>query len=145
MTDEKFLLMVKGQAEARVEMDMQTFMSYFAPEGMEDLRQYMSKANIPTGRAALALMPREFEILEAESNSDNGQSAVRFKGGGSYVLKQEWRKIDDKWRVVKFERPKELETKPTPLQRMNAFLQQFAPVKMTRPPGGFGGGRRTGV
>lgn len=142
MTDEKFLLMVRGQAESRVEFDMQTFVSYFAPEGLEDLRKQMATAGAPQmrgGRMALALMPREFEILEAETDGDTGRSTVQFKGGGSYVLKQEWRKIDGSWRIVKFERPPELVKGPTVLQRANAFLQQFAPVKATRPPGGFGG------
>jgi hypothetical protein len=150
MTDEKFLVMVRGQAESRVEFDMQTFMSYFAPEGLEDLRKQMEAgggAPVRGGRAALALMPREFEIVEAETDGDTGRSMVRFKGAGSYVLKQEWRQIDGSWRVVKFERPPELVKKPTFFNRLNAFLQQFAPVSMSRPPGGFGGagGRRTGV
>lgn len=141
MADERFLMMVRGQAEARVDLDMQTFLSYFAPEGLEDLRREMadSQPQLRGGRMALALMPRQFEILEAETDGDTGRSVVQFKGAGSYVLKQEWRKIEGSWRVVKFERPKELVKKPSVLQRANAFLQQFAPVRATRPPGGFGG------
>ena len=131
MVDERFLAVVKGQAEARVEMDMQTFIGFFLPEAMEQIGGQVR------GRGQPIIAAKQFEVLEAESEGDTGHSVVKYTGAGSFVLKQEWRRVNEAWRVVGFERPPELVVGPTLLQRIQAFPQRFRTVRMaSRPPGG---------
>ena len=131
MVDERFLAVVKGQAEARVEMDMQTFIGFFLPEAMEQIGGQVR------GRGQPIIAAKQFEVLEAESEGDTGHSVVKYSGAGSFVLKQGWRRVNEAWRVVDFERPPELVVGPTLLQRIKAFPQRFRTVRMaSRPPGG---------
>ena len=131
MVDERFLAVVKGQAEARVEMDMQTFIGFFLPEAMETIGGQVRGGRGPMIRA------ERFDVLEAESEGDTGHSVVKYSGAGSFVLKQDWRRVNEAWRVVGFERPPELVVGPTLLQRIKAFPQRFRTVRMaSRPPGG---------
>jgi hypothetical protein len=138
MADEKFLAVVRSQAEARVELDFATFAGYFLPEAVAGIRAAMG-----TGRSGAPRPPQlggaridRFEVLEAESDGETGRSTVRYSGEGSFVLKQGWRRVNDAWRVVSIERPPELVIGPTLLQRIKALPRSFATPRMSRPPGG---------
>jgi hypothetical protein len=140
--DSRFLAAVRNQAEARMEMDFQGFLGYFLPEAMAQMRATMGAQG---GRPQLP-RPGEierFELMEVRSDGDEGRSAVRYSGYGSFVLKQEWKRTEAGWRVTNMDRPKELATGPSLLQRLKRLPDNFASVRMSRPPGGGPGmGRR---
>ncbi len=134
--DTRFLAAVRSQAEARMEMDFQGFLGYFLPEAMAQMRATMGAQ---AGRRPALPRPGEierFEILEAASEGEAGHSAVRYSGYGSFVLKQEWRRTEQGWRVTSMERPAALATPPSFLQRLKRIPNYFATPRMSRPPGG---------
>lgn len=141
--DSRFLAAVRNQAEARMEMDFQGFLGYFLPEAMAQMRATMGAQ---AGRRPQLPRPGEierFEIVEAVSDADQGRSVVRYSGYGSFVLKQEWKRTEAGWRVTNMERPKEMATGPSLVQRLKRIPDNFASVRMSRPPGGGPGmGRR---
>jgi hypothetical protein len=121
MTDQRFLAAVRGQAEARAELDLQTFMGYFVPEAIEAMRGAMSGG----GRRQTPVPVRSFEVLEAEADGESGRSAARRvgpPGGGSYVLKQQWRRVNESWRVAGIEKPAELVVAAGLLFRAKTFV-----------------------
>ena len=112
MQDDRFTHVVEAQAAARVDGDNLTFSGYALPE-----------ARVPGGGPA-----NSFEVIEAESDGDEGKSTVRYlgsKGAGSYVLKQEWRRIDESWRVVSFERPADMIEGPSGLNKAFGMLKKI--------------------
>lgn len=140
--DRRFLAAVRDQAEARMEMDFQGFLAYFLPEAMAEMRSSMG---LQAGRPARLPRPgtiERFEVVEATSDSDRGRSTIRYSGYGSFVLKQEWVRTESGWRVAKMERPPEMVTRPSIIQRLKQLPQLFSTVRMSRPPGGGMMGRR---
>jgi hypothetical protein len=141
MTDERtaeqrFHAAVKDQAEARKEMDFQGFLAYIDPAAAGQMRQQMG--GLQQGRARL---PRpddivDFEVIEATCDGQTGQSLVRYSGYGSFALRQGWRLTEAGWRVTSFERPPEMVTRPSLLQRLKRIPNPMSTVKMSRPPGG---------
>jgi hypothetical protein len=117
---------VEAQARARVEGDNLTFMGYALPDT----------------RSAGGGPARAFELIEAKADGDEGTSLVRYigpKGSGSYALKQRWRRIDESWRVVSFERPPELIEGPTGWYKAVGMLKK---IYNFGPNPGEGGRRR---
>jgi hypothetical protein len=124
------------QAEARMELDFGAFSATSCPEAMARMRETMG---LQAGRRPQLPRPGEIErieILEATNDGDQGHNAVRYIGYGSFVLKQEWSRTEAGWRVTNMERPKELATAPSLLQRLKRLPDNFASVRMSRPPGG---------
>lgn len=112
MRDERFTHVVEAQAAARAEGDNLTFTGYALPN-----------TRLPGGGPA-----RSFELLDAKADGDEGTSQVRYtgpKGSGSYVLKQQWRRIDESWRVVSFERPSNLIEGPTGWYKAVGMLKKL--------------------
>jgi hypothetical protein len=133
--DERFMLAVKDQAEARKDMDFQGFLAYIDPAAAGQMRQQLGAQQ---GRAR---MPRpddivSYEILEATCEGETGKSVVRYSGYGSFALKQGWRLTEAGWRVTSFERPPEMVVAPSLLQRLKRIPNPLSTVKMSRPPGG---------
>jgi hypothetical protein len=116
--EERFASVVRAQAEARVDGDNLTFGGYLLPEAV----------NRAGGGPA-----REFEVLEAKSDGGEGTSLVRYigpSGAGSYVLKQQWRRVDDAWRVASIERPADMVEGASGWYKAIGFLRkiyQFGP------------------
>jgi hypothetical protein len=126
MTNDRFAHVVEAQAAARVEGDSLTFGGYALPN-----------TRIPGGAA------KSFEVLETKSEGEEGTSLVRYngaKGAGSYVLKQHWRRIDESWRVVSFERPADMIESPNGLHKALGVLKRI--YSFGPNPGSRGGGRR---
>src|SRR3990172_9437280 len=81
---EELVYAVKGQAEARLRMDVQAFAKYLTPEAVESLR-----ASFP------GLPPRVAAY----------DSAVRYSArADTFVVRSRWRKLDGGWMVVHAER-----------------------------------------
>lgn len=133
--ERRFHAAVKGQAEARAESDIQGYLGYCLPEAMAQLRSQMGQAGGRPNLSALGLI-EGFEVLEATTDGETGASSVRYSGYGSFVLKQEWKRTEAGWRVSKIERPPELATGPSLLQRIQRIPNFFSSVRMSRPPGG---------
>ena len=118
MQDDRFTSVVSAQAEARVDGDNLTFGGYLLPNAV----------NRGGGGAA-----KSFEVLETSSDGSEGSSLVRYvgpSGAGSYVLKQQWRRVDDAWRVVSIERPADMVEGPAGWYKAVGFLKkiyQFGP------------------
>jgi hypothetical protein len=134
-TDQRFLKAVRDQAEARKDMDFQGFMAYFAPEALAQLRDTLAGQS---GRRPRLPRPGDierYEVLEAETEADTGVSTVCYSGYGSFVLKQRWQRLEAGWRVTAMERPPELVTGPSLMQRLKRLPDSFSPVRASRPPG----------
>jgi hypothetical protein len=133
--DRRFLAAVRDQAAARKEMDFQGFLGYFDGAALARLRGTMEGL---AGRRARIPRPGDierFELLAATSDGDEGHSEVRYSGYGSFVLKQDWKRTEAGWRVTGMERPDDLATGPSLLQRLKRLPNSFSPVRMSRPPG----------
>ena len=140
--ERKFMAAVRNQAEARMEMDLQSFAGYLAPEAMAQMRDQMGAQ----GRQRIAI-PRpgaiaRIEILEAECDGETGRSTVLYSGHGAFALRQQWKRTDAGWRVTSLERPPEYIKSPSLFQRLRSIPNPLSTVRMTRPPGGGGISRR---
>ena len=93
---EELILTVKGQAEARVRMDVQTFAKYLTPDAIESLR-----ASFP------GLPPRvgAYEIEKHEPRGADHVFDVRYSArADTFVVRSRWRRLDGGWMVVHAER-----------------------------------------
>jgi len=93
---EELILTVKGQAEARVRMDVQTFAKYLTPEAVDSLR-----ASFP------GLPPRvtAYEIEKHEPRGADHVFDVRYSArADTFVVRSRWRKLEGGWMVVHAER-----------------------------------------
>jgi hypothetical protein len=61
--------------------------------------------------------PRRFEVVVVDERQGVGQTAVRYLGRGSYVLRQRWEQRDGLWKTIDARRPPE-EMKFPLLQRL---------------------------
>jgi hypothetical protein len=71
---------------------------------------------------------QSFEVVDASSNGEEGDSTVRYigpSGAGSYVIKQHWRLVDGGWRVASQERPADQVVPPTTLFRAKSVVSNF--------------------
>lgn len=90
------VLTVKGQAEARVRMDVLTFTKYLTPEAVESLRA--SFPGLPPRVAA-------YEIEKHEPRGADHVFDVRYSArGDTFVVRSRWRRLDSGWMVVHAER-----------------------------------------
>jgi hypothetical protein len=122
MQDERFTRVVRAQASARVDGDSLTFAGYLLPG-----------ARVSGGGPA-----RDFELLKAEVDGEEGSSVVKYigpKGAGSYVIEQSWRRVDEAWRVVSMSRPEMAEAP-------SAWYKAMGLVKKIYTFGPNPGGRR---
>ncbi len=134
MTDDRFLSVVRAQAQARVELDLQTFIGYLLPEAIEAYG-----GQLRGDRRQAPIIAKEYAVLEAENDENVGSSTVRYSGAGSFVLRQKWQRVSEAWRVTSLERPPELVVGPTFFQRLQRLPQMFRTPRMaSRPPGGMG-------
>jgi len=93
---EELILTVKGQAEARVRMDVQTFAKYLTPEAVDSLR-----ASFP------GLPPRvtAYEIEKHEPRGADHVFDIRYSArADTFVVRSRWRKLEGGWMVVHAER-----------------------------------------
>jgi len=92
----ELLYAVKGQAEARVRMDVQTFAKYLTPEAVDSLRA--SFPGLPPRVAA-------YEIEKHEPRGADHVFDVRYSTrGDTFIVRSRWRKLDGGWMVVHAER-----------------------------------------
>lgn len=91
--DESLRSVVERQAEAHVRGDAAAFASFMTPAALLQLRE--------NGQ----VHPRRFEIVAVEERDGAGESAVRYSGAGSYVLRQRWERRDSGWKAIDAERP----------------------------------------
>jgi hypothetical protein len=93
---EELIYAVKGQAEARLRMDVSAFAKYLTPEAVESLR-----ASFP------GLPPRvnAYEIEKHEPRGADHVFDVRYSArADTFVVRSRWRKLDGGWMVVHAER-----------------------------------------
>jgi hypothetical protein len=84
---------VEAQAEAHVRGDDAAFASYMTPQALLQLR----------GNGHVR--PRRFDVLGLEEREGIGESAVRYGGSGSYVLRQRWERREGGWKTIEAQRP----------------------------------------
>ena len=93
MVDESLRSAVERQAEAHVRGDTPAFASFMTPGALLQLRE--------NGHPH----PRRFDVVAIEEGDGVGESAVRYSGNGSYVLRQRWERRDGAWKSIAAERP----------------------------------------
>jgi hypothetical protein len=86
---------VEAQAAAHVSGDDAAFASYMTPQALLQLRG--------NGHAR----PRRFKIIAVDERDGVGQTAVRYAGRGSYVLRQRWERREGVWKTIDARRPPE--------------------------------------
>jgi hypothetical protein len=91
--DDSLRSAVEAQARAHVRGDGAAFASFMTPAALLQLRQ--------NGHPH----PRRFDIISVEEREDVGESAVRYAGRGSYVLRQRWERRDGAWKTIDARRP----------------------------------------
>jgi hypothetical protein len=96
---------VEAQAAAHVRGDDAAFASYMTPQALLQLR----------GNGHVR--PRRFVVLAVDERDSVGQTAVRYVGRGSYVLRQRWEQRDGLWKTIDARRPAEEMKRPL-LQRL---------------------------
>src|SRR3970282_1919495 len=93
---EELVYAVKGQAEARVRMDMSAYARYLTPEAVESLRA--SFPGLPPRVAA-------YEIEKHEPRGADHVFDVRYSArADSFVVRSRWRKLASGWVVGHAER-----------------------------------------
>ncbi len=93
---EELLTAVKGQAQARLRMDIQGVANYLTPEAVDSLRASFS-----------GLPPRvsDFNIAGREPRGDDFVFDIRYSARDqSFVVRSRWRKLEEGWRVIHAER-----------------------------------------
>jgi len=86
---------VAAQARALVGGDDAAFASWLTPAALLALR--------PDGRR----LPRarKYDIVRASHDGGRGESEVRFRGAGSFVMRETWECRDGAWKAVAAELP----------------------------------------
>ena len=93
---QELLYAVKGQAEARLRMDVSAFARYLTPEAVESLRA--SFPGIPPRVAT-------YEIEKHEPRGADHVFDVRYSARAeTFVVRSRWRKLEGGWMVVHAER-----------------------------------------
>jgi hypothetical protein len=114
---------VRGQADARVAMDIQGYAKYLSPEAVDTLR-----ASFP------GIPPRVsgYEIASVTGGGSDYTVEVRYKvRDAGFVVRSRWRRNDGEWGVVHAERLwGEDEARPGLLSRLAAAL--VAPLMRRR-------------
>ncbi len=104
---------VEDQAQARIEMSIQGYAKYLAPEATDSLRA-----------SAQGMPPRvnRFEVDAVEGGGGKYTIDVRyFQRDESFVVRSRWQRRDDAWMVVHAERLwREGEAKPGLISRVMA-------------------------
>ena len=98
--DESLRSVVERQALAHVRGDAAAFASFMTPAALLQLRENAHPH------------PRRFDIVTIEERDGVGESAVRYSGRGSYVLRQRWERRDATWKSIDAERPASEVTMP---------------------------------
>ena len=83
---------VEAHAQARIDGDLPRFASYMTPQALVMLHRQAD--GVPQS-------PRRFSIIDITAHEDRGVSAVRFDGGGSYVMHAQWERRAAGWTVVR--------------------------------------------
>lgn len=86
--DETLRAAVEALAQAHIAQDHALFASFMTPHALLDLR------------GGLPVRPRRYEVLHVAEHGESGESEVRFRGGGSFVLRQQWERGNGHWRVI---------------------------------------------
>jgi len=81
---------VEGQARARVKHDLAAFASYMTPQAIVQLGR----------QPAAPRRSRSFAVVSVAEDGGEGAAEVRFSGGGAYLLRTRWQRIDGRWKVV---------------------------------------------
>ena len=93
---EELVYAVKGQAEARLRMDVSAFARYLTPEAVDSLRA--SFPGLPPRVAA-------YEIEKHEPRGADPVFDVRYSArADTFVMRSRWRKLEGGWMVVHAER-----------------------------------------
>ena len=93
---QELLYAVKGQAEARLRLDVSAFARYLTPEAVERLRA-----------SFLGIPPRvtTYEIEKREPRGGDHVFDVRYSTrGDTFIVRSRWRRLDGGWMVVHAER-----------------------------------------
>ncbi|MDE3095512.1 MAG: hypothetical protein KGK07_05885 [Chloroflexota bacterium] len=104
MADNDLSAAVEAQARAHLAGDAPRFASHMTPAALVEL-----------GRSAVAVRgvrPKRYRVLDITSDGDDGASAVRYEGAGSYVVRQRWQRTAAGWKAVAAEHPPELVRRP---------------------------------
>ncbi|HEX5478155.1 MAG TPA: hypothetical protein VFY79_00395 [Dehalococcoidia bacterium] len=99
MSEQDLRAAVEQQAHAHVTGDEAAFASWMEPGAVVELGR--------TAEQARGIRPRRFNIITVAANDAGGSSAVRYDGGGSYVIEQRWELSGGGWKAVRAERPPE--------------------------------------
>jgi hypothetical protein len=106
---------VRGQADARVAMNIQGYAKYLTPEAVDTLR-----ASFP------GIPPRVsgYEVASASGSGSDYTVEVRYKvRDAGFIVRSRWRRNDGEWGVVHAERLwGEDEARPGLLSRITASL-----------------------
>jgi len=93
---EELVYAVKGQAEARLRMDVSAFARYLTPEAVDSLRA--SFPGLPPRVAA-------YEIEKHEPRGADHVFDVRYSARAeTFVVRSRWRKLASGWMVIHAER-----------------------------------------
>ena len=93
---QELILVVKGQAEARVRMDVSAYARYLTPEAVDSLR-----ASFPSIPPRVAT----YEIEKHEPRGADHVFDVRYSArGDTFIVRSRWRRLDAGWMVVHAER-----------------------------------------
>jgi hypothetical protein len=103
---------VEAQAQAHVRGDSAAFASFMTPHALLQLRQ--------NGHGH----PRRFEVIAVHEQDGFGESAVRYAGRGSYVLRQRWERRDGVWRSIDARRPANEIRRPFAERLLSLFRRQ---------------------
>lgn len=107
---------VELQARAHISGDHATFASFMTPQALLQVRGDHPR-------------PRRHEILAVQEQGATGESAVRYIGRGSYVLRQRWERSGGAWKTVDARRPAGEVTLPL----LRRLLDLFARGSAQRP------------
>ncbi len=83
---------VEAHAQARIDHDLARFASYMTPQALVILNR--QSAGVPQS-------PSRFSVIDLTTNEERGRGAVRFDGGGSYVMESEWQRVGAGWTIVR--------------------------------------------
>ncbi len=104
MTDDDLSAAVEAQARAQVAGDAPRFASHMTPGALVELGR--------SAGAVRGVRPKRYRVIDITSDGDDGASAVRYEGGGSYVVRQRWQRTAAGWKAIAAERPPELIRRP---------------------------------
>lgn len=90
--DEELRAAVEDQARAHVARDGARFASYMSPAGLVEAGRELAHAR--------GIHPRRFEVLAVIIDGGTATSEVRYRGGGSYVLRERWELDGSGWKAT---------------------------------------------